>query len=376
MPRILFFENNAAYFLSHRLPLARAVQALGYEIHVATMPDAAAENIPTAGFEYHPLQFSQGGMNPVNEVTALRRIRRLYLDLRPKLVYQVNAKPVIYGTLAARNARIPAIISVVSGLGHFAAQSGLRSRVFRKLGFTLYHSALRHPNQKVIFCNGDNREIFVGRKVLKREDSEVMPGSGVNLAYFSAMQEPEGIPVVVLPAHMLRDNGVYEYVAAAELLRAQGIQARFLLAGDTERDNPSAVPEAQLRRWRVEGHVEWVGHVSDACGLYAASHIICLPSYHEGMPQRLLEAAACGRPVVTTDVPGCRDAILAGESGFLVPPREPEKLAVALRSLIENPGLRRRMGCCARNLAENRFATGQVVTRTIAIMKELMTVAA
>lgn len=370
--RILFFENNAAYFLSHRLPLARAVQEQGHEVHVATIPDAAAKNIPTAGFEFHPLPFSRGGVNPLHEWESYRRIRRLYLEVRPSLVYQVTVKPVIYGSHAARHVHIPAVISVISGLGYFAAQSGLRGRVFRELGLGLYRSALRHPNQKVIFHNSDNRDTFVAKRVLKSEDSEVLPGSGVDLDYFLMTPEPQGAPQIVLPARMLREKGVYEFVAAATLLRAEGIKARFVLVGDTDRGNPSAIPEAQLRRWRVEGNVEWMGHVSNMRALYASSHIVCLPSYHEGLPKVLLEAAACGRPVVTTDVPGCRDAVLAGEAGLLVPRKDAAKLADALRSLIQNSELRQRMGSRARRIAESRFSTNEVIARTIEIMQKLL----
>lgn len=371
-PRVLFFENNAAYFLSHRLPLARAAQALGHEVHVATIPDSAAENIPTAGFVFHPLPFSRGGVNPLDELTTFRRIRRLYLKVRPSLVYQVTIKPVIYGTHAARRVHVPAVVSVISGMGYFAAQTGLRGRAYRALGLRLYRSALRHPNQKVIFHNSNNRDTFVAKKVVKREDTEVLPGSGVNLDYFSLTPEPQGTPLVVLPARMLRDKGVYEYVEAATLLRAQGLQARFLLAGDTDRGNPSAVPETQLRRWRVEGNVEWMGHVSDMRALYASCHIVCLPSYHEGMPRVLLEAAACGRSVVATDVPGCWDAVLAGETGLLVPARDAMQLADALRSLIQDSESRQRMGYRARRLAEDRFGTNQMVARTLEIMQELL----
>lgn len=370
--RVLFFENNAAYFLSHRLTLARAVQDLGHEVHVATIPDGPTADIGTAGFEFHPLRFSRGGMNAMDEWVSLRLIRRLYRELKPKLVYQVTIKPVIYGTLAARREHVPAVLSVISGFGYFAAHSGWRGRPFRQLGFALYRFALRHPNQKVIFHNSDNREDFVARKILHRKDSEVMPGSGVDLEYFHATQQPEGTPLVVLPARMLRDKGVYEYVAAAAVLKAQGIRARFLLAGDTDRGNPSAIPESQLRRWRVEGNVEWAGHVPDMRALYAASHVVCLPSYHEGMPRVLLEAAACARPVVTTDVPGCRDAIIPEETGFLVPRGDVEKLAGTLRSLIQNRQLRQRMGMSARQLAEDRFSTNQVIARTIKIMQELL----
>ena len=371
-PRILFFENNPAYFISHRLALARAVRDMGYAVHVAAMPGEAAAAIRAAGFEFHPLPFQRGGMNPFRELLTLWRIRRLYRDLQPQLVYQVTIKPVIYGTLAARNARVPRVVSVVSGLGYFALQDSLRGTLLRNLVFGFYRFALRHPCQRVIFHNLEDRDAFVCQGILSQADTDVVPGSGVDMTYFDVSDEPAGVPVVVLPARMLRDKGVHEFVAAAAALRAAGVQARFLLAGGTDAGNPSAIPEMQLQQWHAEGDIEWLGHVPDMRALYATSHIVCLPSYREGMAKVLVEAAACGRPVVTTDVPGCRDAVLAGETGLLVSPRDPQTLAIAIRRLIEDSAMRRRMGRQGRLLAESRFSTDRVVAATRDILHALM----
>lgn len=371
-PRLLFFENNAAYFLSHRLPLAQAMRERGYEVHVAAIPGASRTDIADAGFEFHPVKFSRGGVNPVGEWAVLRRIRRLYRELRPRLVYQVTVKPVIYGTLAARREHVPAVVSVVSGLGYFAAQQGWRGGMFRTIGFSLYRYALRHPNQKVIFHNRANRDEFVARRILKPEDSDVLPGSGVDIDYFQPVPEAHGAPLVVLPARMLREKGVREFIEAAQLLRDESVKARFLLAGKLDPANPSSIAETALRERCAQGGVEWNGPVADMRVLYAGCHIVCLPSYHEGMPRVLLEAAASGRAVVTTDVPGCRDAVLAGETALLVPPGETKKLAEALRTLIENPDMRRRMGGRGRVLVESHFSSRQVVERTVEIMESLM----
>lgn len=371
-PRLLFFENNAAYFLSHRLPLAQAMRERGYEVHVAAIPGASGTAVADAGFEFHPVKFSRGGVNPLGEWAVLRRIRRLYRELRPRLVYQVTVKPVIYGTLAARREHVPAVVSVVSGLGYFAAQRGWRGRVFRSAGFALYRFALRHPNQKVIFHNAANRDEFVARGILKLKDSDVLPGSGVDVDYFRPVPESQGTPLVVLPARMLREKGVREFIEAARLLLEQGVRVRFLLAGKLDPANPSSIAETELRGWCEQGGVEWDGPVADMRALYAECHVVCLPSYHEGMPRVLLEAAASSRAVVTTDVPGCRDAVIGGETALLVPPREAGQLAAALRSLIENPDMRQRMGARGRALAETRFSSRQVVERTVEIMESLM----
>lgn len=369
--RILFFENNPAYFLSHRLPLARAVRDRGYEVHVATMPGPAEAAIRAAGFDFHPLKFSRGGMNPFAELRTLWRIRRLYRRLRPTFVYQVTIKPVIYGTLAARSARVPRAISVISGLGYFALQGGLGGRLFRHGIFALYRFALRHPRQKIVFHNAHDRGLFVQKGIVKADDAIVVPGSGVDTRYFSPLAEPAGVPVVILPARMLRDKGVYEFVAAAAALRTSGLHARFLLAGGADAHNPSAIPEAQLQHWNEAGSVEWLGHVSDMRGLYTQSHIVCLPSYREGLAKVLLEAGACGRPVVATDVPGCRDAVLAGETGLLVPSRDHMALAAALRQLIEDKKLRRHLGEAGRRHVAANFSVERVIAMTTAVLDAL-----
>lgn len=370
--RLLFFENNAAYFLSHRLPLALAMRARGDEVHVAAIAGPAAEKIRAAGFEFHPVEFTRGGVNPAREWLAARRVRALYRELQPALAYQVTVKPVIYGTLAARRAKVPAVLNVVSGLGYFAAQSGLRGNILRNFGFAMYRHALRHPNQMVIFHNADDREEFVRRGVVADHEAVVLPGSGVDLDYFRVTKESADPPLVVLPARMLREKGVMEFIEAAQRLLREGVRARFLLAGKLDPQNPSAIAEAELRRRCAATGVQWNGPVTDMRALYAASHIVCLPSWHEGMPRVLLEAAACGRPAVATNVPGCRDAVTDGETGLLVSPRNAAELAAALRKLILDAALRQRLGARGRVIAEERFSAQQVVARTVEIMEGLM----
>lgn len=371
-PRLLFFENNPAYFLSHRLTLARTAQRLGFEVQVATMPGQSTRAIEAAGFAVHTVRMHRSSMNPLAEWLTLVRIRRLYRKLRPDLVYQVTAKPVIYGTLAARRVKVPHLVSVVSGLGYAATRPGIKGRILRYMLFRLYRFSLRHPSQKVIFHNRDDRDLFVSKHIVKPADTEVVPGSGVAMEYFSPQAEPPGIPKVLFPSRVLRDKGAVEFVGAAASLRAAGVQAQFLVAGGTDPGNPSALSEAQIRRWTAEGIIEWLGHTRDMRALYAQVHIVCLPSYREGLPKALIEAAACGRPVVTTDVPGCREVLIDGETGLLVPARDTAALVAALKRLIEDPGLRLRMGNAGRRYVATRFSTAQVIAQSTAIFTALL----
>lgn len=371
-PRLLFFENNPAYFLSHRLPLARAAERLGFEVQVATMPGKSTRDIESAGFAVHTVRMHRSSMNPLAELLTLARIRRLYRKSRPDLVYQVTSKPVIYGTLAARSVKVPHVISVVSGLGYAATRPGIKGWILRHMFFWLYRFSLRHPSQKIIFHNRDDRDLFVSERIVKSADTEVVPGSGVDMEYFSPQAEPAGVPKILFPSRVLRDKGVVEFVGAASSLRAAGVQAQFVIAGGTDPGNPSALSEAQVQAWVTEGVVEWLGHTRDMRALYAQVHIVCLPSYREGLPKALIEAAACGRPVVTTDVSGCREVLIAGETGLRVPARDTAALAAALRRLIESRDLRRRMGEAARRFVVTRFSTGHVIAQTAAIFTALL----
>lgn len=371
-PRLLFFENNPAYFLSHRLPLARAAQGLGFEVQVATMPGKSARAIESAGFALHTLRMHRSSMNPLAELLTLARIRRLYRKLRPDLVYQVTAKPVIYGTLAARSTKVPHLVSVVSGLGYAATRPGIKGWILRHVVFRLYRCSLRHPSQKVVFHNRDDRDLFVSKRIVKLADTAVVPGSGVAMEYFSPQAEPQGLPRILFPSRVLRDKGAVEFVAAAVSLRAAGVQAQFVIAGGTDPGNPSALSEEQVQRWADEGIIEWLGHTRDMRALYAQVHIVCLPSYREGLPKALIEAAACGRPVVTTDVPGCREVLIDGETGLRVPARDTAALAAALQRLIEDPELRLRMGSAGRRYVATRFSTAQVIAQTTAIFTALL----
>lgn len=369
--RILFFENNPAYFLSHRAGLARHLREQGHEIHVASIPGDATKRIVESGFTFHAISFSRSGRNPFGELLVLIRICRLYRTVQPDLVYQVTVKPVIYGSLAARFVGVKSVVSVISGLGYSATLPGLTGKVFRRIVFFLYRAALRHPRQRIVFHNNEDLKLFVRKRIVSAAESVVIPGSGVDMEHYRVTEEVSGIPTAVLPARMLRDKGVVEFVEAARILRENGVQARFVLAGDVDPGNPSAISEDELRQWNRDGAIEWVGHVRDMRKLYETCHVVCLPSYREGLAKALIEAAACGRPVISTRVPGCRDAVLDGETGLLVAPRDSRQLAEGLQRLLQDTALRRDMGSKGRDFAENNFSVEHIVLATMNLIARL-----
>ena len=368
----MFTVNDAGFFLSHRLPIAQAAAAAGYEVHVATAPGPAVERVRDQGLAHHAVPLSRRGLNPFAELRTLWSLARLYRRLRPELIHQVTSKPVLLGGLAARLAGAPAVVSAVSGLGYLFITRGWAAAALRGLIKLGYRLALRRPGARVIFQNPDDRRKFLDQGLIEAGADVLIKGSGVDTARFAPSPEPDGEPLVVLPARMLRDKGVAEFVAAARALRAEGVQARFALAGDSDPGNPTAIPETQLRAWQDEGLVEWWGYRADMPEVLAQAHIVCLPSYREGLPKSLIEAAACARPIVSCDVPGCREIARAGENALLVPPRDAEALAGALRELLGDPELRRRLGARGRALVEAEFSLERVIEQTLALYAALL----
>ncbi|HUI59041.1 MAG TPA: glycosyltransferase family 4 protein [Steroidobacteraceae bacterium] len=372
-PRLLFIVNDAAFFVSHRLPLAVGARQAGYDVHIATPAGKEVSAMTAHGLTHHPLRLSRSSISPLSEMATLLQIVGLLRRLRPRLVHLVTVKPVLYGGLAARLTGVPAVVAAISGLGDAFVADGWRMRIMRPLVSAAYRLALAHGCLKVIFQNPSDRDTLSRVVGLRTDQVEMVRGSGVDLATYAYEPEPEGVPVVTFASRLLRSKGVYEFVEAARLLTGAGVNACFQLVGDTDAGNRSAVPGEQIERWRREGIVRVLGQRADVARIFASSNLVVLPSFYgEGLPKVLLEAAACGRAVVTTDLPGCRDAV-SPDTALLVPPRNASALARAIRLLLDDPRRRHAMGVSARALAERDFALAQVVARHLEIYQSLMT---
>ena len=371
--RFLFVVNCPAFFISHRLPLAIAAKREGYDVHVATMAGEASYQIAEAGLIYHELPLTRSGRNPLNEMLVFIAIYNLFRQLKPVLVHLVTIKPVVYGGIAARLTGVPSVVAAVSGLGFVFIAKGLKATLVRLGVKTLYRLAFGKRNLYVIFQNPDDRNRFVDEGILAANKTILIRGSGVNIADFPISIEPDGCPVVIMAARLLRDKGVSEFVDSGRAIKQRGLKARFLLVGDTDPDNPATVTVRELDAIREEGIIELLGHRKDIPELFSTSNIIVLPSYREGLPRVLVEAAAAGRAVVTTDVPGCRDAIESGVTGLLVPVRDANSLADAIQRLIEDIKLRQRMGSAGRLLAEKEFSIEKIVSAHMDIYRMLET---
>lgn len=364
--------NDPAFFISHRLAVAEGARKAGYKVHIASMNGDAVKAVEAKGFVHHVLPLSRSGSNPIRELIALFSIWRLLWRTRPDILHLVTIKPVIYGGIAARMAPVKGVVAAVSGLGFVFLLQGFRAALLRKVICFFYRCALGKKNLRVIFQNSDDRNLLTGLGVLEPAKVELIRGSGVDIDQYPYCPEPQApIPIVCLAARLLRDKGVLEFVEAATILRARGVKARFQLIGAIDPGNPATITEAEVAVWREAGLIEILGHRNDIAALFASAHVVTLPSYREGLPKVLLEAAACGRAVVTTDVPGCRDAIDPDVTGLLVPVRNAVALADGLQLLISDAGLRQRMGAAGRILAEREFNLEKVVQQHLDIYSKL-----
>jgi len=373
-PVLLYVVNVAWFFCLHRMHLAHAASAAGFSVHVATASDFAedVDLIKAEGLNYHELKLQRGQWSVIEECRLAAALYRLYREIRPDIVHHVTIKPVIFGTFAARLARVPAVVNSVSGLG-FVFTTTDRWAAMRRLAVRLtYKVLLARAALRVIFENSDDLRLFVDGKIVKPEQAVLIRGVGVDLKRFRPSPRLDGIPLVVLPARMLWDKGVREFCAAAATVRVWGVQARFALVGGLDAENPAAIPESWLREETRRGAVEWWGWREDMAAVYAAAHIVCLPSYREGLPTVLLEAGACGCALVTTDVPGCREVVHDGETGLVIPARDPMALAQALRTLILNPSLRERLSAAAQALVAGEFSSDQVKNSTTRLYREML----
>ena len=377
MPRrLLIIVNVDWFFLSHRLPIAKEALANGYEVHIATGITNRVDELLAHGFHVHPLPIKRGGVGPLNSFAIFKSIYNLCRIINPDIVHLVTIKPVLLGGIALRMLRVPAVVAAVSGLGFAFTDRGLIARCRRMVLGWMYRLALGHENIMVIFQNRDDRDRIVSLARVSEKNVTIIRGSGVDLEHYKYTPYPSGVPKVILAARMLRDKGVREFVEAARILMQPGRApmggARYILVGDPDPENHATLFQEELDAWKNEGIVEVWGVKNDMQDVLASSALVVLPSYREGLPKVLLEAAACGRPVVTTNVPGCRDAIEPNTTGLLVPVRQAEAIADAIKTLLDNPKRCAKMGKAGRELAKRDFDINNVVHRHMQIYTALL----
>jgi glycosyltransferase involved in cell wall biosynthesis len=367
-PKLLFVVTEDWYFVSHRLLLAVAAREAGYDVAVATRARQHAETIRRAGIRVIPLELSRRVGNPLLE---LLRLLSLYRRERPDIVHHVALKPIFFGGLALCLVGFPAQVNAVAGLGWLFTSRSCTARLLSPLIRWILARLLNAPRCRTIVQNPDDAELLT-KSGVKKSHLRMIRGAGLDTFQFSPSPELIEPVCVVLASRILWDKGVGEFVEAARRLKKEeSVKARFILVGDPDPDNPAAVPDAILSAWQKEKVVECWGYRDDMVTVFHAAHVVCLPSYREGLPKVLLEAAACGRPIVTTDVPGCREVVREGENGLLVPARDAKALSDALLRLIKNPELRAEMGHRSREIVLKEFSSKKVIAQTLDLYEEL-----
>lgn len=372
MTRLLLSSNTDWYLYNFRLALAKYLRREGIEVALLSPPGKFVPLLEGSGFRWIPWRLGRQTITPWSEIASLWQIYAIYRQQKPDLVHHHTIKPVLYGTLAARMAGVKGIVNSITGRGYIFLGEDRRARWLKRLVLPVYRLALNSPHCAVIFENSNDRQYFLDNRLIPEERTWLIEGVGVDPERFSPQPEPAGAPVVLLAARMLWDKGVGVLVEAARQLKSE-IQVRVALAGDPDPGNPASVSRQTLENWHAEGVIEWWGWQSDMPTIYNQSHIVALPTmYGEGVPTTLLEGAACGRPLIASDMPGCRQVVRDGFNGFLVPPDDAAALAQAIKRLVCDPALRGRMGIASRQLVLERFTHAQVNAATLSVYQHIL----
>ena len=374
MSKLLFVVTEDWYFYTHRLSLAKAMRDAGYDVTVATRISDYGELIEKQGIRIIPLKkMCRSSLNPFREWGAFWELLFIYRFERPDIVHHVALKPVIYGTVAAGLAAVPAIVNALGGLGFIFSSQKKLANLLRPILFFLFRHVFNGTNRYLILQNTHDVELLVSKARIRKESLVLIPGSGYEPEKFSASKIVSETPIAMLASRMIWDKGVGEFVQAAKALKAEGLTARFVLVGMSDPGNPSSISEEQLKNWNNEGNIEWWGHCSDMSSVLAQAWIVCLPTYYgEGVPKILIEAMASARPIITTDMPGCRDLVQSKKNGLLIPPRDSIALALALKQLLLDFSLCEKMGEQGKRIAERGYSLSNVVKHTSSIYQKLL----
>lgn len=370
---ILLVANWDWVLYNFRLPLARELEKNRQNVILVCPPGKYTEKIQSLGFSWYPWNLNRRSIYPWRELISVIELYKIYRHFRPVAVHHFTIKPILYGSLAARFAQIKTVINNFTGLGYLFSDAP-KAAGLRRIVLPVLKQALRGKGFHTAFQNEHDLEHLVEMGVVSREDTSLIPGTGVNLADYQTVEREAtslGTPVVIMAARLLWDKGLREFINAAREMKHKGIPARFLLAGEPDPGNLASVSEADLVEWRAEGIVELLGHRSDIPDLLQQADIAVLPSYHEGVPLFLLEAAASGLPLVATDIEGCRLVVEEGGNGYLVEKGDAGAFSKALETLLIDPGMRVSMGKESRRIAEERFDQRLILERYIQLYRKL-----
>ncbi len=376
-PKLLFFIAEDSTFYTHRLNLAKEALKAGYEVAIATRCKHYETIIADAGIHIFPLKkFRRGTIKPWQQLESLIEIHQIYKNFQPDIVHQVAMKPVVFGSIVARFNKIPKIINALGGLGYIFTQSNdtklpkkIKKYLLRRAVLKFFHWIFSIPNARLILQNTDDIHTLVSSGCIEKDKIALIRGAGVDIqAYPAEAHLSQQSPIIIsCISRLLWDKGIGELVDAAKIMQTADVPTKVVVYGDPDPENPTSIPLATLQAWHDAKFIEWRGHCNNVAKAYAECHIAVLPSYREGLPKTLLEAASSARPIVTTDVPGCREVVQDQENGLLVPAKNPVALAEALTVLCNDPALRERMGKAGRKRVEAHFSDSIIHQQTLAL---------
>jgi glycosyltransferase involved in cell wall biosynthesis len=368
--RVLYVVGGNYAFLVNRLPMARAARDAGFDVHVATRVQDGAAAIEAEGFTLHPIRYARGSLSPIATLTTLAALRRVNSDVAPDVTHHVALQSSVLGLLATIGRRI-ACVNAFVGLGYAFTSKSLKASTLRLIIGTLLRRLVDRDGSIALVQNGDDKAVLRALGVPENRIAQIS-GSGVDIKRFTPLPEPRGPVTFGFVGRLLDDKGVRTLVDAFRLLRRRGSDASLLIAGTPDPANPGSVTQAEAASWNEEPGITWLGQVSDIAGLWERAHVAVLPSRREGLPLSLMEAAACGRAMIASDVPGCREVVIHDKTGLLFPVDNAQALASAMEQLATAPDLRQRYGAEARRLAEQKFAADIIGPQTVALYRQLL----
>ena len=374
--KILYLITEDWFFCSHFFERALAAKEKGFKIIICSKENKHKEFIENKGFDFYSIPFDRKSVNPFYELIILLRIIYLYKKISPDIVHQIAFKPIIYGSIAAKILKIKSVINAPVGMGYVFTSDSQKAFLLKPILKFLILNFLNsnrgnNRKNKVIFENKDDLNYFISIGATNKYDSCLIRGAGVQLNKKVIFKRNNKIPVIAIVSRMLKDKGVYEFVEAAKIIKNKNIVSKFILVGGIDKFNPSSIKREILQNWHDKGLVDWLGNIDNVDKVLEKIDILCLPSYREGLPKALLEGAANGLPLITTDTVGCRDVVVNEINGYLVPVKDGKRLASAMEKLIRNKKLREKMGQESYRIVSTTFSSSIIIPQTLKIYDEL-----
>jgi glycosyltransferase involved in cell wall biosynthesis len=369
-PRLLYVVTEDWAFLSHRLPMARAARDAGFEVHVATRIDKGATAIEDEGFILHPLPFSRGSLSLFKNLETVLALRRIRQEVKPDLTHHVALQACVLGMIAALGHRSSCVNAFI-GMGYAFTTRTIKARTLRWLIGVQLRLLVNRAGSVALVQNRDDFETAISFGIPSKRIA-LIQGSGVDIRHFIPQPEPDGPITFGFVGRLLDDKGIQTLISAHRMLRTRGLEFRLSIAGTPDPANPASVTKDEANSWNDEPGVYWLGHVSDIVGFWSSVHVAVLPSRREGLPLSLLEAASCGRPMIASDVPGCREIVIHDQTGLLFPVDQVPALAEAMSKLAYKPQLRARYGAAARNMVVQRFSAAIVGDQIVQLYREIL----